>query len=174
MKMNYTIVTAFYLTTALKHPSKNYIEWIHNFINLKTNCVLFTNQDTEMVDRKSYKYDWNIQYSMDDEKVIHHPDLYRIWNEKINFMYIASNKNYFSTNWFVWIDFGSMRISKVFEKQDFTYSNIFTDLDSKYSYFFRIKNGNQETIQDPKTLIKMIMNILNIDVECINFYLYMK
>lgn len=153
--MNYTIVTAFYLMKSKFHPDK-YKNWILNFIHLNMNCILFTNQMTkqwmeswtdlskfnveimEMDNFITSKYDWNAQYTIDDEKY-HSRELYMIWNEKINFLKIASEKNPYHTDWFLWCDMGSLR-QAIFQNFDFTSSNVFSQLDQNKTYFFRIKN----------------------------------
>jgi hypothetical protein len=150
----YTIVTAFYLMKSKFHPDK-YKEWILNFIKLKINCVLFTNQITkewletwmdmskihleilEMDNFITAKYDWMKQYEMDNEKDRNHSrELYMIWNEKINFLKLANGKNPYQTEWFLWCDIGSLR-QEIFSSEDFTQSIVFKDLEKK-TYFFRL------------------------------------
>jgi hypothetical protein len=155
--MKYTIVTAFYLIQSKFTPDK-YKEWISNFLQLKMNCIIFTNLYTkkwletcfgkvlsstnfkievmEMEDFITYKYDWDKQYDMDNEKY-HTKELYMIWNEKINFLKIAYQKNPFQTKWFLWCDMGSLR-QKIFFDQNFKSSNILSQLDQSKTYFFRI------------------------------------
>lgn len=153
--MDYTIVTAFYLMKSKFHPNK-YKEWILNFLNLKMNCILFTNQMTkewiqswtdlskihiEILDMDKFitsKYDWSEQYQIDDEKY-HTRELYMIWNEKINFLKIANERNPYHTEWFLWCDMGSLRKS-LFELEDFRKSNTLLDLEKDRTYFFRIHN----------------------------------
>jgi len=159
-KMEYTIVTAFYLMNSKFNPNK-YKEWIINFLNLKTKCVLFTNKETkewfdnwvslpnnikvEMLEFDEFitaKYDWNKQYEMDIEKEKGHSrELYMVWNEKINFLKKAIMINHYQTKWFIWCDIGSMR-TKIFNnsKFDFTKSKTLGVLDETKSYFFRIFN----------------------------------
>jgi hypothetical protein len=185
----YTIVSAFYLIPSLKRNPDSYVQWIKNFSKLKMNCILFTNLDTfewlkkqigvgivnyrsniriefmEYQDFKSIKYDWNKQIEMDDEKNIHHTDLYKVWNEKMNFLSVASKINYFSTEWFIWIDSGSMRVSKVFEQSDFTYSKSLNLLDKNYCYFFQIKNEKHHNRYFLQNLSKYFSS--NIDLRII-------
>jgi hypothetical protein len=151
--MDYTIVTAFYLMKSKFHPNK-YKEWILNFLKLKMNCILFTNQMTKewieswtdlsnihvaILDLDHFvtaKYNWIQQYKMDDEKY-HTRELYMIWNEKINFLKIAKQKNPYHTEWFLWCDMGSLRKS-LFHMENFTKSYTLLDLEKDKTYFFRI------------------------------------
>jgi hypothetical protein len=137
------------------HPNK-YKEWILNFIQLKMNCIIFTNETTkkwmeswmdmnqchieilEMNDFITSKYDWMKQYELDDEKY-HTRELYMIWNEKINFLKVASEKNPYHTDWFLWCDMGSLR-KPIFQTEDFTRSVVFNHLEKNKTYFFRIHN----------------------------------
>ena len=155
----YTIVTAFYLMKSKFHPDK-YKQWISNFMKLKKmNCLLYTNEHTkkwmqtwmnmekvhieiiEMEDFITAKYDWDEQYKMDDEKDKNHSrELYMIWNEKINFLKLASEKNPYQTEWFLWCDMGSLR-QQIFESEDFTSSPELQNLDGSKTYFFRITNS---------------------------------
>jgi hypothetical protein len=149
----YTIVTAFYLMKSKFNPDK-YKQWISNFIKLNMNCILFTNLETkrwmeswadiqnfhiciiEMDDFITVKYDWNKQYEMDDEKY-HSRELYMIWNEKINFLKIANEKNPYQTEWFLWCDMGSLR-QPMFQNEYFKSSSVLKSLQNDKTYFFLI------------------------------------
>lgn len=103
------IVTAYYI-------SKNkYIEWMKNFIPyLENKIIIFVENKQEFLDiakrEKIFlkdnihvvmekpikdflvnKYDWDSHYNMDPEKNIQNVNLYKVWNEKINFLKIVSN-----------------------------------------------------------------------------------
>jgi hypothetical protein len=150
----FTIVTAFYLMKS-KYNTDVYKEWISNFLKLNMNCVLITNDRTkkwmdEWVDLKNIhvflfemeefitsKYDWKKQYDIDNEKN-HTRELYMIWNEKINILKLAIEKNPYHTDWFLWCDMGSLRQSGIFESEDFTKSITLCELEQDKSYFFRL------------------------------------
>ena len=177
----YTIVTAFYLMKSKFHPEK-YKQWISNFIKLNMNCVLFTNEHTkkwmqtwmnmekvhvellEMEDFITSKYNWEEQYKMDDEKY-HTRELYRIWHEKINFLKLASEKNPYQTEWFLWCDMGSLR-QPIFDSEDFSKSDTLSLLDSNKAYFFRIHNFNYHNPYFLKNLNKYL-GISNCDMNVI-------
>jgi len=181
--MNFTTITAFYLTNSKKRTINEYQQWISNFLKLKMNCILFTNKDTqkwlinnfnfsntnirieiyELDNFYTNKFDWNSQYLLDDEKNIHSPEIYQIWNEKINFIYLGALKNYFNSEWFIWIDIGSLR-SKMFEFQNFTSSEVFKSLDSSKTYFFRIKNFYHQNSYFLKFLDKYYSNNSELNV----------
>ena len=49
------------------------------------------------------------QYSLDAQKKIHSPELYAIWNGKVDMLANASAENYFCSHYFLWVDGGSFR-----------------------------------------------------------------
>ena len=54
---------------------------------------------------------WEQQNTLDPEKQIHTPELYVIWNEKVNFLAEAIKDNPFDSDYFLWTDIGSFRNS---------------------------------------------------------------
>ena len=83
------------------------------------------------------KYDWNSQYALDPEKNIHNPDLYKVWNEKINFMKIVTEMYPMENNYYVWADIGIVR-SKLISP----FLRYFPDkeLEKNKMYFLRTRN----------------------------------
>ena len=50
------------------------------------------------------------QEAMDPEQGIgHNRELYTVWNEKTNFMMTAARENFFSSDYFLWLDIGAVR-----------------------------------------------------------------
>ena len=55
---------------------------------------------------------WDVMEKMDPELGVgHNRELYTIWNEKTNFMMTAANRNYFRSEYFLWLDIGAVRHS---------------------------------------------------------------
>ena len=53
---------------------------------------------------------WRAQEAMDPEQGIgHNRELYTVWNEKTNFMMTAARENFFSSDYFLWLDIGAVR-----------------------------------------------------------------
>lgn len=59
---------------------------------------------------------WKEQQSKDTEKKIHTPELYIVWNEKINMVMEAISANIFNSEYFIWCDIGSFRSKSQAEK----------------------------------------------------------
>ena len=66
-----------------------------------------------MTDFLVQKYKWDTHYNIDPEKHIHNVNLYKIWNEKINFLKIASDLYPLNDDYYVWTDIGIIRDSKL-------------------------------------------------------------
>ncbi|XP_023338693.1 uncharacterized protein LOC111709295 [Eurytemora carolleeae] len=129
---NSTIVSAYYNISS-KHSPAEYFEWITNFLSLVDCMVVFTTPDNANIFRKLrdpsrpleiliqpfenfyvYKeYDqkiWDFQATIDREKHVgHNKKVYWVWNEKTNFLKLASQWNIFKSNYFVWVDIGCIR-----------------------------------------------------------------
>ena len=57
---------------------------------------------------------WRAQEAMDPEQGIgHNRELYTVWNEKTNFMMTAARENFFSSDYFLWLDIGAVRQGEV-------------------------------------------------------------
>lgn len=132
--MSTTIVTCYFpLGKKSKHSENLYKTWIANFvIAVDGPLVIYTNEpgretlghyfenrsqlliETQSIDdffvsKIVSESAWHDQWRMDDEKSMHSVELYKIWNEKSNFLYKTAERNPFSTSHFVWTDIGSFR-----------------------------------------------------------------
>merc|ERR1712126_618941 len=66
--------------------------------------------ETTMVYNMLADVQWWIMENKDPEKDLgHNKKLYSVWNEKTNFMKTAADKNYFNSNYFLWLDIGAVR-----------------------------------------------------------------
>lgn len=120
-----TVVTAYFNLSQSKFNHEQYIKWIENFMQIKSNVIIFT--DTDLLEYrpkdlwdKTYivkttfnnfltkKYNWEKHYAMDHEKY-HNIYLYMIWNEKSNFLKRAIDLNPFESEYFYWTDIGAFR-----------------------------------------------------------------
>jgi hypothetical protein len=71
--------------------------------------IIITSIDDFYVNKydEAFKY----SYSIDEENSIHSIDLYKVWNEKINFVKKTIELNPFNSTFFYWIDIGCFRPS---------------------------------------------------------------
>lgn len=142
--MTVTVVSAFYLFPKSKHTPESYKKWLANFLRIRTRVVLFTNQHTkdeffrcenemergdgdqrlkvpgnmtivicEVSEFLVGKYDWVKQRELDLE-TCNNPDLYMVWNEKVNFVkkVIISDRDTNmtrATEYYYWVDSGCFR-----------------------------------------------------------------
>ena len=54
--------------------------------------------------------EWEEQERKDPEQGIgHNRDLYTVWSEKTNLLKIVADKNYFNSDYFLWLDIGAVR-----------------------------------------------------------------
>lgn len=126
--MSCTVVSCYYNIKS-KYSSEKYVEWISNFLKLKIQLVLFTDENLvnlfknlnkkttihfvikpfyELTTWKLYSEQWKKHYEMDPEKY-HQPELYSIWAEKSFFVKEAVNLNPFGSDYFFWCDIGAFR-----------------------------------------------------------------
>ena len=117
--MSCTIVSCYYNIKS-KFPSEKYFEWISNFLKLRIQLVLFTDEllvDSfkqlnkkanihfiikpfhELTTWKLYAEQWKKHHEMDPEKY-HQPELYSIWAEKSFFVREAVDLNPFGSEFF--------------------------------------------------------------------------
>jgi hypothetical protein len=132
MKSNITIVTGYFIM-----PSKNspevYKEWMKNFLSLDECMVIFTDKYTynyiknlrdpsnthiivtsiEKFEVYKYLNYWEYCKKIDREQHLHSKELYMIWNEKSFFLDRAIKINIFNSDYFFWMDIGSIRNSKM-------------------------------------------------------------
>ena len=125
-----TIVTAWYQLKN-KFNYETYYRWIANFLdNAKCNIVIYTNAESchvfekykmlknihlvikELADFRSYKYreEWirnhENNYLLKDRTCW---QLNMLWSEKISFVKLATENNYFDNAWYAWCDIGYFR-----------------------------------------------------------------
>ena len=129
---NVTLVTG-YFNIPSKHSISEYEKWISYFLQINHPMIFFVDNKyykkiiskrpieyknktiwikTDISDFYSYKKffnEFNMTYEIDIEKQIHSVPLYLVWAEKINFLKIAADKNYFNSKCFYWIDSGCFR-----------------------------------------------------------------
>ncbi|OQV12713.1 hypothetical protein BV898_13034 [Hypsibius exemplaris] len=125
-----TVVTAYYNIPA-KRSNTTYARWMRIFLR-KIPCHLYIYTESEYESYfKSLRKDhlnrtkivvkpftalkmsknmnlWMAQREMDHER-LHTPELYVIWNEKVNFLAETIRDNAFDSDYFLWTDIGSFR-----------------------------------------------------------------
>jgi len=130
--MNITFVTCYYNINS-KKGHKQYIVWmsnllkniniplivycdssseklIENIINLNKNkCIKVIVVEIDDFFVNQYQKQFEYSHSIDGEKNIHSIDLYKVWNEKLNFISKAIEINLFNSQYFYWIDIGCFR-----------------------------------------------------------------
>lgn len=127
-----TVVSAFYTVGTKKYTKDEYFKWMRLFLSLPFHLVFFTEEEhvefiqncraglgekTRIVclPREQWEANkkpsgfWEAQYAKDEEKHLHHPDLYKIWYEKMYFVQKAIEQNPFQHSDFVWADAGILR-----------------------------------------------------------------
>jgi hypothetical protein len=131
------IVTAYYrLPNKYDSAGNIYIKWMKNFIPYVENMIIIFVEnkkdflgimneekillrknihiiEKKMTDFLVHKYNWDSHYNIDPEKKIHNVNLYKIWNEKINFLKIVSDLYPLIDDYYVWTDIGVIRDSKL-------------------------------------------------------------
>ena len=61
---------------------------------------------------------WDVMDTLDPERSMgHNRELYTVWNEKTNFMMTVAKRNYFSSEYFLWLDIGAVRHSVIMLNQ---------------------------------------------------------
>ena len=134
-----TIVSCFYLLNNSKHSNINYVLWLINFFAIETPKVIFTDIKTyqklfiklKTVKNITFKIceigdfrtsqilnnkDWKEQHNKDPEKSIHNIDLYKIWNEKTEFINKSIKENIYNSEYFFWCDAGIFRNKSLIHK----------------------------------------------------------
>ncbi|OWA52655.1 hypothetical protein BV898_17102 [Hypsibius exemplaris] len=131
-----TVVTAYYLFKS-KHPHKQYLEWMKNFLAfIPCHLLVFTDSLmlplvrtlrrphlevtrfrvrnlTDFYMAKKGADFWAHQRSLDPEqKRPHTEQLYIMWNEKFKLVTEAIARDDFGSDYFVWCDIGSFRTPK--------------------------------------------------------------
>jgi len=133
-----TMVTA-YFSVKSKHTHGEYMDWMRNMLSLQdamviytapsliqeirkfrehacsSTCIVAMNLEDTRVNQEFGPKFWQDQHQIDPErhKVSgHNSDVYRIWNEKFNFVQLAASSNPFLSENFMWSDIGCYRDSK--------------------------------------------------------------
>lgn len=129
-----TIVTAYFdLHSKAKHSAGAYADWVASFYqNVDHAMVIFTDRQTirEVEQLRAgkptlfYVYEdlWGlpklaamsqayktIQHARDPEGDLHIPELYMIWNSKLFMLNKTSDEDWYSSEFFVWVDSGAFR-----------------------------------------------------------------
>jgi hypothetical protein len=97
--------------------------------------IIITSIDDFYVNK--YEEAFKYSYEIDKENLIHSIDLYKVWNEKINFVKKTIELNPFNSTLFYWIDIGCFR--PLVTKLDYTKFNNFPNiniLNKSSSIFF--------------------------------------
>ena len=132
VKDDITLVSSYFKAKA-KFSHINYLNWINNFLAINHSMIFFIDNSnyqeiiskrpkeyrkktiwiktdiTNFYSYKNYYKEFNKTYEIDIEKNIHSVQLYLIWAEKINFLKIATSKNYFHSKCIYWVDAGCFR-----------------------------------------------------------------
>lgn len=130
--MNITLVTCYYNIDS-KRDHKQYVKWMSNLLgNINIPLIVYCDSKSEKLIEnitkinknkfiKIIKYEiedffvnqyqnhFEYSYSIDIEKKIHSIELYKVWNEKFNFIAKAIDINPFNSEYFYWIDIGCFR-----------------------------------------------------------------
>ena len=137
-----TIVSCYYnLSSFSKYNHNMYLKWLENFLQMPFYLVFFLDKqkdkdiydfiklkrkhfafktyiyDLSMEEFNTYKYldYWKFCKNIDIEKY-HSEELYMIWNEKIFLVERTTKINPFKSEWFFWVDSGSIRDYSMIEK----------------------------------------------------------
>jgi hypothetical protein len=127
-----TVISAYYEMSS-KHSLSEYRKWIELFLTDNNMYLIFFTEShlAEFIRdcRKGYddrttivilpreewvanKYDqkvWDALHSIDPEKAIHNPELYKVWFEKIEFVKRGIELNPYRHDDFLWVDSGICR-----------------------------------------------------------------
>ena len=124
-----TIVTA-YFNIVSKRGIDIYMEWGALLLKMEAPIVIFTTpnyyerfvnmrgnlpisirqiQFDDIYMWKTYKDKWQEHYKIDQEMRYHSPELYAIWANKGIWLNDVATENPFSTDFFMWCDFGLFR-----------------------------------------------------------------
>jgi hypothetical protein len=135
-----------------EEKEKEYIKKIRG--NLPTKIII-TNKSKFL----SYKY--NNKFNLESNKKeyeyfiknnIEYNELFLIWNEKVNFLKIASELNPYNTKYFMWYDIGNLRFN---QRIPYTWPNInkLSVMDNNFIMFTKDSKDDQPTYPKDKILI---------------------
>ncbi len=129
------IVTCYYRFSGSKHPDGAYDTWMNNLLStIKTTIVVFCEEEMkdqiiamrgekplvvmikQLTNAKSAAYIdyWLRDNTRDKERFLHRVEHYIVWNEKLNFVKIASA--YVDARTYCWCDIGCFRFSGGLDK----------------------------------------------------------
>uniref|UniRef100_A0A7S3Q266 Uncharacterized protein n=1 Tax=Chaetoceros debilis TaxID=122233 RepID=A0A7S3Q266_9STRA len=128
-----TIVTAYYEFTS-KHSPGEYERWFERILGASEPMIIFLEPGSRWVDFVAKKRThaptilaqisfgegimsttftkdfWDFMFSIDTEAKVHRgSNVYKVWNEKLIYMYAATMLNPFETPGFAWMDAGYFR-----------------------------------------------------------------
>lgn len=117
-----TIVTCYFKGLS-KYDPELYTYWIQNFVHLKSNIIIFSNNPLQFDGKDNIKiyeygkfyvdrYNWEYHKTLDVEEY-HNVNLYRIWNEKTFMIEEAIRLNPYRSKYFFWVDIGCIRSPEV-------------------------------------------------------------
>jgi len=139
IKEDITLVSA-YFNVKSKYSKTEYLNWINNFLQINHSMIFFIDNTyyeeiiskrpkeyqkktiwvkTNITDFYSYKKffkEFNQTHELDVEKKIYSVPIYLVWAEKINFLKIATVKNFFNSKCFYWVDAGCFRDNSKIKK----------------------------------------------------------
>eukprot|EP00558_Chaetoceros_sp_UNC1202_P000298 CAMPEP_0197260546 /NCGR_PEP_ID=MMETSP1429-20130617/84088_1 /TAXON_ID=49237 /ORGANISM="Chaetoceros sp., Strain UNC1202" /LENGTH=221 /DNA_ID=CAMNT_0042724789 /DNA_START=142 /DNA_END=807 /DNA_ORIENTATION=+ len=136
LKHSNTIVTAYYEFES-KHGANHYKAWFQNLLRTSDAMIIFVEpgskwydwvkeqrthaptiivpfafEDLDMANTFTKEF-WDFMHEIDAEAKIHKGSgVYKIWNQKLIFMYAAIKLNPFNTPGFLWMDAGYFRNSR--------------------------------------------------------------
>ena len=129
-----TLVSSYFQVKS-KFSHQDYLNWINNYLQINSAMIFFTEKSNiqELIDKRPKEYsnktiwvtlniddfysynnyfkEFNDTYDKDIEKNINSVPLYLVLAEKINFLKMATKKNFFHSKCFYWVDAGCFRDS---------------------------------------------------------------
>ena len=128
MNNTVTVVSCYYIIPN-KHTFQQYEVWIKNFMSLSMYKHIFCDTSSHMYLSNLYpendtlkytikelddlyvnKWNWKKDELLDlENRPGHNELLYKIWNEKVFFLYDATQLNVYNSNVYIWTDIGSFR-----------------------------------------------------------------
>lgn len=193
-----TVVTAYYSIPKAKHSENDFYLWAENFLKIPFNLVVFTDKKNKHWIKSLRKdlpitiieKDFNDLYfnryktfydevAANDKEVNHlngekyhqNAGLYIVWNEKVILMNEAINLNPYRSNFFVWLDIGTIR-EKEYLKNIFLTSNLMVS--DKITFFMNkdISNYSKNYLTDSESGVQGNLQIGDQTAWRVYQYLY--
>lgn len=176
-----TIVTAYYQTKTKKHTIEHYFNYMKNLFSLNSYMVIYIeNQENykkikelrkgyeektiiiilpfEELNCYQYMSYWEKDYERDHEKNYHDIGLYVVWNEKVTFMKKTKDSNPFNTEYFFWVDIGSIRDENyLYNINNFPSKKMLSTCDKSKVYLLNLFPYNEEeknTVKDASEVFR--------------------